>query len=62
MVLLFPSIAQGGGLTMDDLYKRNGLYFKKLTNVPFSGKVTGKRQGSFAWQQCPYSPSNPCFQ
>jgi hypothetical protein len=28
-----------------DLVKRNGVYFKKRTDVPFTGKVTGKTQG-----------------
>ena len=32
---------------MDDLVKRGGLYYKQFTDVPFSGKVTGKNQGSF---------------
>ena len=37
------------GLTAyDDLVERNGLYYKKFTDVPFSAKVTGgSRQGSF---------------
>ena len=34
-------------LTMDDLKERNGLYYKKFTDVPFTGKITGKEQGSF---------------
>ena len=32
---------------MDDLVLREGLYYKKFTDVPFSGEVTGERQGSF---------------
>ena len=31
---------------MKDLVKRDGLYYKKFTDVPFTGKVTGKTQGS----------------
>ena len=27
--------------------QRDGLYYKKLTDVPFTGKVTGYSQGSF---------------
>jgi hypothetical protein len=27
---------------MDDLVKREGLYYKKFSDVPFSGKATGK--------------------
>jgi antitoxin component YwqK of YwqJK toxin-antitoxin module len=33
--------------TMDDLVEREGLYYKKFTDVPFTGKVTGVEQGSF---------------
>ena len=28
--------------TFDDLVKRDGLYYKKFSDVPFSGKLTGK--------------------
>jgi len=45
-VPLFPSLASGQSVRWDDLIITNGLYFKKFTNVPFSGKVTGKEQGS----------------
>ena len=30
-----------------DLVKRDGLYFKKRTDIPFTGKTTGDEQGSF---------------
>ena len=30
---------------MDDLVKRNDLYYKKFTDVPFTGKVTGQWDG-----------------
>ena len=30
-----------------DLVEREGLYYKKFTDVPFTGKVEGKEQGSF---------------
>ena len=33
-------------LTMDDLVQRDGLYYKKFTNVPFTGEISGKKQGS----------------
>ena len=46
VVLLFPSLAIGGEVTMDDLVVTNGLYYKKFTNVPFTGSLTGKAQGS----------------
>ena len=45
MVLLFPALAFAE--TMDDLVERDGLHYKKFTTVPFTGKVTGKTQGSF---------------
>jgi len=32
---------------MDDLVKREGLYYKKFSDVPFSGKTTGIIQSSF---------------
>jgi len=48
LVLLFPTLALGGEVPLDDLVLReiDGLYFKKFTEVPFTGKVTGKEQGS----------------
>jgi hypothetical protein len=45
LTLLFPSLAFGE--TMDDLVKRDGIYYKKFSTVPFTGKTTGKIQGSF---------------
>ena len=43
LVLLFPSLASGE--TLDDLAEREGLHYKKYTDVPFTGKITGKNQG-----------------
>ena len=31
---------------MDDLVKRNGLYYKKFTTVPFTGEESGIESGS----------------
>ena len=31
--------------TMDELVKRDGLYYEKLSKTLFTGKVTGKEQG-----------------
>ena len=45
LTLLFPSLALGE--SMGDLVVRNGLHYKKFSDVPFTGKVTGKSQGSF---------------
>ena len=33
--------------TIDDLVKRDGLYYKKYSDVPFNGEVTGRSQGIF---------------
>ena len=32
----------------NDLVEREGLYYKKFTDVPFTGEVTGKEQGSIS--------------
>ena len=32
--------------TFDDLVQRDGVYYKKFSNVPFSGKITGLPKGS----------------
>ena len=32
---------------MDDLLITDGVHYKKFTDVPFTGDVTGKSQGSF---------------
>ena len=34
-------------LTMDDLVERNNLYYKKFSNVPFTGEISGIESGSF---------------
>ncbi len=45
LTLLVPSIALG--VTMDDLVKREGLYYKKFSDVPYTGRTAGEQQGSF---------------
>ena len=45
LTLLFPSLAYGE--TMGDLVKRDGIHYKKFSTVPFTGKTTGKTQGTF---------------
>ena len=45
LVLLFPSLALGETVKFEDLVEREGLHYKTFTDVPFTGKVTGKRQG-----------------
>lgn len=39
----FPS----WGETLDDLVERDGLYYKKFSDVPFAGEVEGRFQGKF---------------
>jgi hypothetical protein len=45
VTLLFPALAFGE--TINDLVKRDGLYYKKFTEIPFTGKITGRKNGSF---------------
>ena len=39
----FPS----WGLTLDDLVIRDGFYYKKYTDVAFTGKIEGTYYGKF---------------
>ena len=34
-------------LTIDDLVERNDLYYKKFTNTPFTGEISGLENGKF---------------
>ena len=43
---LLSSPCWSENFTMDDLVERDGLYYKKFTDVPFTGKITGRGQGS----------------
>ncbi|HCP01169.1 MAG TPA: hypothetical protein DIT35_06725, partial [Rhodospirillaceae bacterium] len=45
LILLSPTIAFGE--TMKDLVKREGLYYQKFSDSPFTSKVEGHVQGSF---------------
>ena len=45
LTLLFPALALSE--TMGALVKTDGLYYKKFSDVPFTGKGTGNPQGSF---------------
>ena len=45
-VLLCISASVVWSETWDDLVERNGLYYKKFTDVPFTGKVDGQYNGS----------------
>ena len=37
----FPSL----GVEFDDLVERDGLFYEKFTDAPFTGDVTGTKQG-----------------
>ena len=43
--LLLTSVSWSKDIDLGDLVKRDGLYYEKFTDEPFSGKVTGKKQG-----------------
>ena len=43
IVFLFPMETLGE--TMDNLIKRNDLFYPKFSDVPFTGTITGKSQG-----------------
>jgi hypothetical protein len=47
--LLFISLlsSPSWSATIDDLVQREGIYYQKFNNVPFTGKLTGREQGSF---------------
>ena len=44
-VSLLPTLSWS--VTLTDLVERNGLYYEKFTDVPFTGKLIGSPQGSF---------------
>ena len=45
-LLIFCTPSWSETLTMDDLVKRNDLYYKKFTNDPFTGEISGIESGS----------------
>ena len=42
-LISFPSWS----VTMDDLVERDGIHYKKFSDVPFTGEVEGREQGKF---------------
>jgi len=47
MVRVFPSLTWGETVEYgEDFVEREGLYYKKSSDIPFTGKVTGKEKGS----------------
>ncbi len=45
LVSLFSSPVWSEPITLDDLVVRNDIYYKKFTDKPFSGKVSGRSSG-----------------
>ena len=41
-LISFPSL----GMDFNDLVERDGLYYEKFTDTPFTGNVSGTEQGS----------------
>ena len=46
-VLFCLTSSVGWSLTKDDLVRRDDLYYKKFSDIQFTGKITGQFQGSF---------------
>ena len=48
LVLMSLMSSPSWGLTIDDLVEREGVYFQKFTDVPFTGEIKeGLQRGSF---------------
>ena len=43
--LLLTSVSWSKDIDFNDLVKRDGLWYEKFTNEPFTGKTTGLKQG-----------------
>jgi len=46
LFILSPNVVLGETVKWDDLVLREDVWFKKFTNVPFTGKTTGRVQGT----------------
>ena len=46
-VTLSPNVVMSKTVKYEDLVTRKGLYYRKSSDVPFTGKTTGKTQGTF---------------
>ena len=46
-LLLFTSVGWSKDINLDDLIKRDGLYYERFTDIPFTGEVTGRTVGKF---------------
>ena len=49
LTILFISLlsSPSWSVTLGDLVERDGLYYEKFTDIPFTVEVTGAEQGSF---------------
>ena len=47
LIFLLSSPSWSETLTIDDLVERDDLYYKKFTNVPFTGEISGIESGKF---------------
>ena len=45
LLFLFPVVSMGESVDRTELVRRDGLYYKKFTDVSFTGTVTGEEQG-----------------
>ena len=46
--LLFASVCWSKDVSMDDLVEREGLYYEKFKGDPFTGKISGQKQGKIS--------------
>ena len=46
-ILFCLTSSVGWSLELKDLVERDGIYYKKFSDVPFTGKITGQYQGTF---------------
>ena len=44
IVLLFPALTLGETVKFEDLMVREGLFYKKFLDIPFTGRTTGMEQ------------------
>ena len=47
ILLFYLTSSVGWSLSLNDLFEMKGIYYNKLTEVPFTGKIEGKTKGSF---------------
>ena len=45
LLILSPNVVLGETVIWGDLVERKGVFYKKFTNIPFSGKVKGQFNG-----------------